>query len=541
MRDGLTSLTAETFDLLIVGAGIHGACAARAAARMGLRVALVDQDDFGAGTSANSLKVIHGGLRYLQHANVRRMRESIRARRRFLYLTPHLVRPQAFALPTSGAGMRGRAALRLALALNDLVSFDRNKRLLPEQRLPAGRVVSAEAAREIWPGLPPNTYDGAAVWHDALCHNTERMTLSFVLGARAAGAAVANYVRAERVLTEDGVATGVEAREVLTGNVFSIKARAVLDAAGPWWRQWGGAQPVARPPLVGAWNLLVRSRWFGEYGVGLESVQAHHDAEALLKRGRRNLFFVPWRDGTMIGTVYEPYAGDPSAYKPSRASIESFVGEINGVLPDARLSVDDISLLHVGVQPAAPGGSPEPDKHSAVLAEPVRGLFSIKGVKYTTGLTVGERAAQAIARVLGKSEAVPCDEPPAMEQGDVCASARARGLNLPAALGARLSEQYGPDAESVLDEARADAAMTLPDAPLYLRAEVRHAVKRERAVRLADVVLRRTDLGTFAPPGAPTLRSVAEEMTALLGWSAAQQEAELRQLAETFSRLTPHA
>lgn len=535
MRGELKLLAGETFDLLVVGAGIHGVSAAWTAARSGLKTALIDRDDFGAGTSSNSLKVIHGGLRYLQHGNLKRMRESIRARRRFLALVPHLARPQPFAIPTSGTGMRGKNALRIALALNDLVSWDRNSGLPPEQHLPAGRVLSASEAREIWPMLPREIYDGAAVWYDGLCHNTERMTLWFALAARDAGAVIANYVGAERLIVEGGAVAGVEARDELEQSTFPIKARAVINAAGPWWRQWKGAD-TEKSPLVGAWDVMVDSQWFGRYGVGLESRQSHEDAEALVKRGHRNLFFAPWRGGTMIGTVYEPYAGEPSAYRPSRAAIESFVAEINGVLPDAQLSVDQISMMHVGVQPASPtGGSPEPDKHSAVVREAARGFFSIKGVKYTTGLTVGEAAACMAA---GRS-LLPPDPVPA--RVDARAEAGARGLELPEELCARLAGQYGPAVVGVLDEACADGAAALAGAPLYLRAEVRHAVKKEAALRLADVVLRRTDIGTFRVPPDETCAAIADEMGGLLGWSTGRREAEIARLFDGYSRVMPPA
>ena len=192
MRADLKTLATESFDLLIVGAGIHGACAAWSAARMGLKTALIDAGDFGGAASANSLKVIHGGLRYLQHGNLKRMRESIRARRRFLALAPKLVKPQPFAIPTRGAGVRGRAALRVALALNDLISADRNAGLDAAHRLPAGRLLSRSEAAQLWPSLPADAYDGAAAWCDALAHNTERLTRGVVLGARARGAGVVN-------------------------------------------------------------------------------------------------------------------------------------------------------------------------------------------------------------------------------------------------------------------------------------------------------------------------------------------------------------
>lgn len=539
MRPALKALAEDSFDVLIVGAGIHGACAAWAATSLGLKTALIDQDDFGAATSANSLKVIHGGLRYLQHGNLKRMRESIRARRRFLSLAPHLVRPQPFVVPTFGGGMRGKNTLRIALKLNDLVSWDRNAGLLPEQQLPAGRILSVDEARSIWPSLYRDVYDGAALWYDALCHDTERLTLFFALAAQSRGAVIANYVKAARLLIEGGATAGIEAKDVLGDAAFPIRARAVINAAGPWWKQWPGAA-AGNHPLVGAWNVIVKSQWFGRYGVGLESTHVHHDAEAILKRGRRNLFFVPWRGGTMIGTVYEPFVGDPATYRPSRAAIESFIDEINGVLPAAKLTPDRVTLLHIGVQPAAPvGSSPEPDKHSEVVPESVRGFFSIKGVKYTTGLTVGETAAVTAARALGRPAQLPKDpKSRSLNSADIRSSARERGLDLPDAVCERLARQYGAVTGDVLDEARADGGARLAGAPQYLCAEVRYAVKKESALRLADVLLRRTGLGTFQAPDETTRRAVLSELAPLLGWSAAQQAEELKHVEAGYARLT---
>ena len=138
----LSALEAEIFDVLVVGGGIQGATIAWAAARRGLRTAVIDASDWGSGASANSLKIIHGGLRYLQHANLVRMRESIRARRRILQLAPDTVVPLACIMPGRGWGLRHPAALFAALAANAVLSADRNRGVRSDRVLPAGRLVS---------------------------------------------------------------------------------------------------------------------------------------------------------------------------------------------------------------------------------------------------------------------------------------------------------------------------------------------------------------------------------------------------------------
>ncbi len=546
-RPGVQALTGQRFDVLVVGAGIHGAAAAWMTARLGLRTALIEMGDFGAATSASSLKVLHGGLRYLQHANFSRMRESIQARRRFLQLAPHLCQPQAFIMPTHGSGVRGRAALAVALKLNDWIAHDRNEGVPAARALPRGRLLGKAAAREILHGVSDDGYTGAAVWYDGLAHNTERLTLSFVLSAEQAGAGVANYVQAQNLRVENGAVVGVDALDRMTGQPVAINARCVINAAGPWLEQpWlGGSAGRAKFPLVGAWNVVVRKRWFGAYGVALESTRVHHDAEALVQRGKRNLFFVPWRDSTMIGTVYETFRGDPSHYRPNRKAVQDFLAEINAVYPPARVSLADITFLHVGVQPGPPqpqGESVEPDKHSEVLEHArqggPRGLFSIKGVKYTTGLEVGERAGRIVATHLG----VPGTDTSAVLYGgarwptpeDILQAASRHGLVLARAVADRWAAHYGSEVEHVVQEARADGAALVPGTTDVLRAEVRHAVRREHAVHAADVILRRTDLGTQARPADEAVQAVAQEMAALLGWSAEQVAREVAQVRAVY-------
>jgi glycerol-3-phosphate dehydrogenase len=183
IRD-LRTLSCDQFDLAVIGGGIYGACAAWDAAVRGLKVALLEQGDFGAATSANSLKTLHGGLRYLQNLDLLRMRQSIRERSRIMRIAPHLVRLLPCVMPTSGHLMRGRELMSVALLLNDIISHDRNHLIDPSNRIPRGRLLSKAELLQKIPFLKEmGRYNGGALWYDAQMLNSERVTLSFVQSA----------------------------------------------------------------------------------------------------------------------------------------------------------------------------------------------------------------------------------------------------------------------------------------------------------------------------------------------------------------------
>ncbi|HVC31237.1 MAG TPA: FAD-dependent oxidoreductase, partial [Steroidobacteraceae bacterium] len=225
MRRNVTRLSSRPYDLLVVGGGIYGACAAWEGALRGLEVALIEAADFGGATSSNSLRTLHGGLRHLQRLDLKRMRESIRERREWLRLAPHLARPLRFVLPTHGQGLRGPLVMRAALGINDIVSADRNRGVREDRRLPRGALLSEMEARAALRGIELQGCNGAAAWYDAVCHDTERLLISVIKAAADAGAHVANYVRATGLLAHHSRIRGVHARDELSGREMELRAR----------------------------------------------------------------------------------------------------------------------------------------------------------------------------------------------------------------------------------------------------------------------------------------------------------------------------
>ena len=536
MKRDLSRLAGDTFDVLVVGGGIHGAAAARAAAAGGLRTALIEQQDFGHATSANSLKIIHGGLRYLQRLDFAKIRDSVAARRAVLRRFPHLAAALPCVLPTRGFTTRGRAAMAVALALNDLLSFDRNRGVAADCALPGGRTISRGELERRAPGLDVSGASGGALWYDGIALDTERLVLELALDADAAGAVVANRVRAEGLLTSRGRVEGVRARDAVDGKELEIRARITITAAGPWHGELErGVSPAgAGPPLARAINIVVARPIFSDTAVGVEA-----------RRGGRLFFFVPWRGGTMIGTLYLAHDGAPGACAVSTTDLALMVGEINRIHPAARIKPEEVRFAHVGLLPLTPGLAPGAAVEAGLLKRPrlidaarelgVEGLVGVVGIKYTTGMTVGARAVDLAAAKLGRVVPAPA-WPPAADA--ITPPTCPRDLDPAVAL--RLARSYGAGAAAIFQDLGADCshARRIDHGQPTTIAEVRHAVREEMALSLADVVLRRTPLGTMGHPGRAALEACARVAGAELGWDEPRRAREIALVENEYLRLT---
>jgi len=536
VKRDLARLSRETFDILVVGGGIHGAAAARAAAARGLATALIEQGDFGHATSANSLKIIHGGLRYLQHGDLAKARDSVRARRAMLQRFGHLAAPLPCVLPTHGLGLRSRPALAAALLLNNLLSVDRNLGVAPACRLPRGRMISRAELIDRAPHLADGRASGGALWYDGIALDTERLVLELVLDADAGGAAVANRLRAVGFLRSGNRVAGVRAHDESSGNELEIRARITITAAGPWLGELH--RPLAGNVQMNAFakaiNIVVGRPIFGATAVGVEGGGGT----------RRLFFFVPWRGGTMIGTLYLPHEGPPESCAVTTRDLEQMVAEVNRIHPAAAITPAEVRFAHVGLLPLATGSDPAAAAETRLLQRPrlvdaardfgVDGLVGIVGIKYTTGMTVGARAVELAAARLGVAAARHRDQPQrALEQPTA-------PYGIDTGLSARLARTYGAAAAAIISDIGTDGAHARRIArdQATTVAEVRHAVHEEMALSLADIVLRRTPLGTFGHPGRATLTDCAAVAGDALGWDAARREREIALVETEYRRLT---
>ncbi|SRR6266540_959858 len=402
MKRNLEKLANHKFDILVIGGGIHGAITAWDAALRGLSVGLIERGDFGSGTSQNSLKIIHGGLRYLQDGNLSRIRTMARERTTWMKIAPHLIHPLACVIPMTQKMSRSRLAMSFALRANDILSFDRNQLADPEKDIPDGMIMSQQELSRILPGYDVSTSTGAGVWYDAQIYNSERLLLEFILSAVQAGAEVANYVEAINFLRYEDRIVGVRAKDLRTGQIFDIQSTLVINCTGAWMDcLLEKAALRSKYATSVAMNVIVDQVW-SDVAVGLTS-------QLVNGKPPQVLFIVPWRNKSMIGTCHIPWHGASHMFQMNEAMVQGFLDQINSAHPPLQLSLKDVRQVTWGFLPVNREDVNEQQvklmRDGVVIdhqkKDGMSGLISILGVKYTTARVVAEQAVNLAVCKLG--------------------------------------------------------------------------------------------------------------------------------------------
>jgi glycerol-3-phosphate dehydrogenase len=544
MQRDLRGLANQAFEVLVIGGGIHGAIAAWDAALRGLSVALIERADFGSGTSQNSLRIIHGGLRYLKDGNLARIRMMARERSTWMRIAPHLVHPLPCLLPIRQELTQNRLVMGFALRANDLLSFDRNRLGDLQKTLPRGKIISRQELSGLLPGYDVGSATGAAVWYDAQIYNSERLLFEFIQSGMDAGAQVANYVEALAFLKQDNRVVAVHARDALTGEIFDIRARVVINCTGAWINNLleKAALESQYVPSIGV-NVIVDQVWPG-IAAGLPSRAAND-------RPSQVLFIVPWRDKSMIGTWHIPWKHDPESFRINEQVIQDFTDGINRAHPALKLSLRDIHHVTWGYLPvnkADAGTKPVRLTRDGVVIdhqtnEGVAGLISVLGVKYTTARVVAERAVDLAVNKLDLA-AIKCrtDVTPVKggHTGDFGAFLSRALDEAPRTIGANLAEHlaytYGSQHQNLLPyiKERPELIQAVDLQLPVTAAEILYAARHEMALTLADVVQRRTELGTTGLPSRDVLQRCAELMAHELGWSIERQQQEVVSVIQAY-------
>jgi glycerol-3-phosphate dehydrogenase len=511
----MADLGRRTFDLLVIGGGITGCGIARDAALRGLDVALVEKDDFASGTSSRSSRLIHGGVRYVEHGHLALVFEASAERKRLLRLAPHLVRPLEFTWPVYAGARIPRWKLEAGLLLYDVLALFRN--VHRHHYLAAARVLSRE------PRLRREGLRGGSSYFDAATDDA-RLTLANALGAAEAGAVVVNHLAARRLLRRDDRVEGAAVIDALGGAAFDVRARVVVNAAGPWSdeiRRLAGAAPPAIRGSKGAHIAIERER------IG------NHGALTLLSpRDGRVFFVLPSGRHAIVGTTDTYTAASPDDVRATIDDVQYLLDAANAFFPEAMLVPDDVVSAWAGIRPLVPshGDAPGAASREHVIANPGNGLISITGGKLTTYRVMAEQVVDVALDQLGKPRLRSTTARLPLPGGDLesieATIARARVATADDALARQLVARHGSRWPAVWEYvSTGDGAESVMPGSADRIGELRYAVAAEMACTLGDLLIRRTHIAFEARDhGVGVARRVGDAVAPLLAWDAAALE-----------------
>jgi glycerol-3-phosphate dehydrogenase len=488
-------LAREQFEVLIIGGGINGAGIARDAALRGLSVALAERDDFASGTSSRSSRLVHGGVRYLEHGYFHLVFESSRERRTLLAIAPHLVRPLQFTWPVYRGARIPRWKLGAGLWLYDFLAAFRN--VARHRSLSAAQVLATE------PKLKRDGLKGGATYYDAAT-NDARLTIANVVDAVAAGAAALNYAEVTSLAFDRGRATGASVRDRFTQRVFEIRAKSVVNATGPWTDAVSRIESPSSPPAVlgtkGVHIAVPANRVGNRAAI---TMLAHAD--------QRVMFVLPGESHTIIGTTDTPTEERPDQVRATRADVQYLLDGANAYFPEAKLTPDDVVCAWAGIRPLiASGNSGDPagaSREHAVTVGP-RGVIAVTGGKLTTYRSMSEEVVDEVQKYLGQPRT-------------------------PSQTGARAL----PGSASRPDDGDTNGARIVAGLS-YTVNDVLAAADHEFACTIADVLVRRTHLAfETRDHGVSVAPRVAELLARRLYWDAAGIARELDDYRAEVARL----
>ena len=478
-------LSRESFDVVVIGGGINGCGVARDAAMRGLSVALIEKDDFGSGTSGRTSRLIHGGLRYLEHGQVGLVRESRRERATLMRIAPHLVEPLRFTWPVYRGARVSAKKLGAALTLYDLLSLSRRGKR--HERLSAAEIATRE------PALRREELIGGGSYFDSATDDS-RLTLANALSAGYWSAAAVNHMSAE--LLPGGPPHRVALTDAITGEAFTITARVVVRALGPW----SSRGEHSKGSHIAVDRALVGNR----------------DAVALLSPlDGRVMFILPSGSQTIIGTTEIPTRASPDEVRASESEISYLLESANAYLADARLARSDVISAWAGLRPLARTTSdPASASREHVVTRDSHGAITIIGGKLTTYRAVAEEVVDLVQVTLGM-RMTRCRTAVEALPGADRASAIAEMIRAEPSLGAPLRE-------------------TTEIRP----ADLLYAVRHEHALTLSDLLIRRTLAAFRVRDHAMSLAAPAADVVApLLGWTAEMKESAVAYYARDVSRI----
>ena len=532
ISSGGAGAASGSWDLIVIGAGINGLGMARDAARRGLKVIVLEKDDICSGVSAWSGRLAHGGLRYLEHRDFALVRESLREREKMIELAPHLVKPLRLLMPFYAHNRRPTWLIRIGMILYDILSFDK--------KTGGHEILKLDAARKRFPGIEPQGLSGAAVFTEGQVEYAERLCVELAVAAAADGAEIRLKAHVEEPVMEAGRLVGVKYRDTTTGQLHEVRGSLVYNVAGPWidriFQRGAPPQPRLNGGTRGS-HLIV------DPFPGAPKDVVYYES----KTDGRLVLVIPWAGRFMIGTTDLRFDEDPDEARCTSAEMNHLLGEVNQLIPEAKLKPSDVLYTFSGVRPLpyAPGVVEAKIPRSHVLhdhAPSIPGLITVVGGKLTTFRQLAEDAVNDAFKRLGRN-APACTTAKLPFPGAVFDAAETRRALNTAGLSTKSADRlialYGGRARDVIAEAKGDTQLlnVVHEPTGAIGAELVFAVRKEFAVTLADVLARRLLLA-FAPGHAlESIDAIAATLGDRLGWDETRRAAEIAGYKDWLSHL----
>ena len=503
------TLAGRQFDVAVIGGGINGVAIARECARAGRSTLLLEQHDFAAGTTSRSTRLIHGGLRYLEHGEIGLVRESVRERRRLLQQKPHLVRPINFLLPLGPQAQRSALEVRFGLWLYRRFAAARSRNHSAGDGIAAlERLLDS---KERW-----RIFD----YEDAQCEFPERLVAEWLVEATHAGAEARNHAQVLEIEVSGGQARGVRIRDLLSGAEERLQAAWIINAGGPWADQVAQAAGLKASALVGgvrgAHIVLPRFAGMPDAAIYVEALDG------------RPFFVIPWNDQVLVGTTEVPDRGNPGQVRASADEVQYLLESLRRRFPGASVAGDSIRYVYAGVRPLPFVGEGNPSgitrRHFLRdhREEGVAQMISVIGGKLTTAASL----ARECARLLGieveepRGVAVVAGGPNPETLARDWAPATAREAGIPLEAAEAIAAWHGPGRGQIALLAKDDPGMRLPLCPhtRHIVAEAAFAFASEHAQTLSDVLLRRVPVALGGCWSEECSIEAAQRVGQALGW-----------------------
>lgn len=514
----------DEFDLIVIGGGINGAGIARDASERGLKVLLLEKEDFGAGCTAASTRIKHGGLRYLEHFEFGLVKESLAERKLSLKNENHLVKPLEFHIPIYKTDKRGYFLIKLGMLLYDFLSYDKS--------LPWHKMYYGDTFKNIEPAIESEGLVGGAVFHDAQVSFPERVCLENILMARQNGAIVLNHAEVTKINLQNNEISSLEFFDHLQNKKFTAKSKSFVNASGPWLDNLCS--------LVGKNIDRKISGTKGSHLVVKQFPQGPKHALLLqAKSDGRPFFIIPWQEYYLIGTTDISFNGDLNHVRASTDEVNYLIEESNKTLKHKKLSKEDILFTYSGIRPLpyTAGSTPASITRRHLIFdhkdEGVNNLFSIIGGKLTTYRLLAEQTVNLIYNKIGydfvktKTRTVPllgAVEGNIEEYKNEEIKSSKKKHMLDSDITAHLIDLYGKRYTEVLHQLKNNKELgyLLSSHNLDIRAQIDYAISAELAYTITDILLRRLSLGLSEGLGEDAIDYTAGKLKQLHNYTDSQ-------------------